>query len=226
MTESEWLACEDPSQMLAILESRGYGSSRKFRLFAVACCRSIWSGLEDARSRMAVETAELFADGLATHIELRASFVAASAAVVDCKDYSPVSENQAIAAYLTAARNINESDTKIPDTEDANEVASHVWSYATDVKLAGETLKQQPALLRDIIGNPFRTVVFDPVWQTDITVGIASKMYQDRNFDAMPILADALEDAGCEDRYILNHSREQSEHVRGCWVVDLLLQRE
>jgi hypothetical protein len=225
MTEAEWLACKDPSQMLAILESRGCGSNRKFRLFAVGCCRRIWSGLEDVRSRSAVEAAERFADGLATQSELRTAFTAASAAVADCKDVSRFSENQAIAAFLTAARNINESATKIPENEDANEVASHVWSYAIDGELEGYE-KQHAALLRDIAGNPFHTVFFDPTWRTDHTVGIATKMYDERNFDAMPILADTLEDAGCNNPDILNHCREPGVHARGCWVVDLILGKE
>jgi hypothetical protein len=51
-------------------------------------------------------------------------------------------------------------------------------------------------------------------------------MYESREFGAMPILADALQDAGCNNDAILNHCREPGEHVRGCWVVDLVLGRE
>ena len=79
------------------------------------------------------------------------------------------------------------------------------------------------ALLRCIVGNPFWPVAFEPRWRTEHTVGIARKMYDDRDFAAMPILADALEEAGCENSDILTHCREPGEHVRGCWVVDLVL---
>ena len=49
-------------------------------------------------------------------------------------------------------------------------------------------------------------------------------MYEARDFGAMPILADALQDAGCEDAAILDHCRDANGvHVRGCWVVDLVL---
>ena len=83
----------------------------------------------------------------------------------------------------------------------------------------GEKLK----LLRDIFGDPFRPVAFDPAWRTDAAVGVAAQMYARRDFGAMPILADALEDAGCDDAEVLGHCRAPGVHVRGCWVVDLVL---
>jgi hypothetical protein len=83
--------------------------------------------------------------------------------------------------------------------------------------------QMQSALARDIFGNPFRPVAFDPTWRTDIASRIASTMYESRNFSAMPILADALEEAGCDSVDILLHCREPGTHVRGCWVVDLVL---
>jgi hypothetical protein len=81
----------------------------------------------------------------------------------------------------------------------------------------------QAALLRDVIGNPFRPVGFSPEWRTEHTVGIALKMYDERDFAAVPILADALEEAGCDDPEMLNHCHKPGIHVRGCWVVDLVL---
>ncbi|MBL8867549.1 MAG: hypothetical protein JNK93_18485 [Planctomycetia bacterium] len=76
----------------------------------------------------------------------------------------------------------------------------------------------------DIFGNPFRPVAFDPRWRTSTTFGLTRTMYDARDFGAMPILADALQDAGCEDDAILNHCRDpQQVHVRGCWVVDCVL---
>ena len=83
-----------------------------------------------------------------------------------------------------------------------------------------------PALshARDIFGNPFRPVSFHSAWRTDTAVSLARGMYESREFGAMPILADALQDAGCEDEQILNHCRDVNQpHVRGCWVCDLVL---
>jgi hypothetical protein len=78
-------------------------------------------------------------------------------------------------------------------------------------------------LLRDIFGNPFRPVTFAPDWRTDTAVSLAQQMYEARKFSAMPILADALQDAGCDNDDILAHCRGEGPHVRGCWVVDLVL---
>jgi hypothetical protein len=84
--------------------------------------------------------------------------------------------------------------------------------------------RAQAALLRDIFGNPFRPVVFDPSWRTSAVVALATDIYEERAFDRMPILADALEDAGSDSREVLAHCRDpQQVHVRGCWVVDLIL---
>jgi hypothetical protein len=79
-------------------------------------------------------------------------------------------------------------------------------------------------VVRDIFGNPFRPVAFYPAWRTDTAVALARQMYDSREFGAMPILADALQDAGCEDEQVLHHCRDTNQvHVRGCWVCDLVL---
>ncbi|MCE9561576.1 MAG: hypothetical protein K8U57_05935 [Planctomycetes bacterium] len=77
--------------------------------------------------------------------------------------------------------------------------------------------------MRDIIGNPFRPVVADPSWLTSDVIALAQGIYEDRAFDRMPILADALQDAGCDNEDVLSHCRQPGEHVRGCWAVDLIL---
>ena len=94
--------------------------------------------------------------------------------------------------------------------------------YAVLVLLA-EAYRSNCELLRDIFGNPFRPARFDPAWRTSTAVALASQMYESREFSAMPILADALQDAGCDNDDVLNHCRGLGPHVRGCWVVDLML---
>jgi hypothetical protein len=79
-------------------------------------------------------------------------------------------------------------------------------------------------ILRDVVGNPFRPVSFDPSWLTPTVTTLARQMYDTRDFSAMPILADALEDSGCADgQVVLGHCRGPGPHVRGCFVVDALL---
>jgi hypothetical protein len=82
-------------------------------------------------------------------------------------------------------------------------------------------------IIRDIFGNPFRKVKFNKKWRTDTATTLARQMYESRDFGAMPILADALQDAGCDNDDVLNHCRDTSQvHVRGCWVVDLVLGKQ
>jgi hypothetical protein len=97
---------------------------------------------------------------------------------------------------------------------------------------AAETKREQSetgahiSLLHEIFGNPFRSLTVDPrllAWNESTVQKIAQAVYDERAFERLPILADALEEAGCTNPDILNHCRQPSEHVRGCWVVDLIL---
>jgi hypothetical protein len=80
-------------------------------------------------------------------------------------------------------------------------------------------------LLRCVFGDPFVYTVPDPAWRTAAAVGLAEAIYAGRAFDRLPILADALEEAGCDDPAVLAHCRRDREHARGCWVVDMLLDK-
>ncbi|WP_149115354.1 hypothetical protein [Limnoglobus roseus] len=84
----------------------------------------------------------------------------------------------------------------------------------------------QANLLRDIFGNPFRPVAFEAGWRTGTVLGLAEGVYEERAWDRLPILADALEDAGCESEEILGHLRGEGPHARGCWALDLVLGKE
>ncbi|HJZ59002.1 MAG TPA: hypothetical protein VKE74_28925 [Gemmataceae bacterium] len=78
-------------------------------------------------------------------------------------------------------------------------------------------------LFRDLVAYPFKPVSFDPRWRTSTAVQLARQMDNSNDFSPMPILADALQDAGCDDAEILDHCRADKPHIRGCWVVDLVL---
>ncbi|AWM42139.1 hypothetical protein C1280_05165 [Gemmata obscuriglobus] len=78
--------------------------------------------------------------------------------------------------------------------------------------------------MHEVFGNPFRPVGFAPEWRISTAIALAREMYDTRDFSAMPILADALQDAGCDNADILAHCRDPHQvHVRGCWVIDLVL---
>lgn len=81
----------------------------------------------------------------------------------------------------------------------------------------------QAAILRDLLGNPFRPVTIDPGWRTSTVVDLARAIDAEGTYDRLPILADALMDAGCDDEQIIDHCRSAGPHVKGCWVVDLIL---
>jgi hypothetical protein len=83
-----------------------------------------------------------------------------------------------------------------------------------------------PVVMRDLFGNPFRPVSFAPAWRSAPAVALARQAYESRDFGALPVLADALEDADCADRDLLNHLRGPGPHYRGCWAVDQVLQQE
>jgi hypothetical protein len=90
------------------------------------------------------------------------------------------------------------------------------WVEGPAARLAAE-------ILRDVTGYPFRTVPFAAEWRTPSVLGLARAFYDAGELDALPILADALQEEGCENPEILDHCRGDSPHVRGCWVVDLVL---
>ena len=218
MTEAEWLAATDPMPMLKHL--RGEASDRKLRLVAVACCRRIWHLLTDERSRIAVDLAERDADGLVRETDLRESAQAANEAYRYGNPLGP-HDNAAYASVHVGGRDRWHS---------ASSAAAYA-AYAVRYPVGGEEAKlaeqaHQTSLLRDIFGNPFRPVAIDPSWLTTDVRLLATGIYDDKAFDRMPILADALQDAGCTNDDILSHCRSEGPHVRGCWVVDLLLGKE
>jgi hypothetical protein len=99
--------------------------------------------------------------------------------------------------------------------------ARAAWDAAHAAEQAAQCL-----LLRDIMGNPFCPVTLDPSWlrwNDGCVPKIAQAIYDERRFSDLPILADALEDAGCDNEDLLEHCRRPGEHVRGCWMVDAIL---
>jgi hypothetical protein len=198
MTEQEWLACTDPQKMLEFLQ--GKASDRKLRLFAVACCRQNSDLLADTHNRLAVDTSEKFADGLVSRRELKA---------IRRVVWEGLSDTDSKAAWEAAGVRAWEA------------AVATQWRLSPFQNDSGSIV-----LLRDIIGNLFHPAAVDPSWPAwnDRTVlALAQGIYEERAFDRLSVLADALEEAGCHDPDILAHCRDPGPHCRGCWVVDLLL---
>lgn len=224
MTEQEWLACADPHTMLAFLgENR---QARKYWLFSCAMAqKSDWMNVEGYAA--VVQTAEKMVEGQADMEDLRQCWVAYAERhclpadkqhlhiYEDKPPIGPGSWNPPHLAVLTAL---------------LVGPAHFGYHWETSETYFSDWQQFLCCLFRDIFGPlPFHVIRIDPTWlfRNDSTVRkLAQAIYDERAFDRMPILADALEDAGCANADILNHCRSTELHVKGCWVVDALLGKE
>ncbi len=263
--------------MLQFLQ--GKASNRKFRLFALACCRRVQHLMVHDVSCRALEVAQKFADGQASADELETANDAASDVAhlpfgEHAASWPPVSSWYAaraacgaeIAARSAPASRYEESDqgnalyvawaagaataTDGIRWDDAawDKVLFAAWArYYGDpgdrwgdfclseapFELGWDDFadysgwvaerKVQTSLVHDLFGNPFRPVTIDHRWLTSTVVDLASAIYDEKALDRMPILADALMDAGCDNDEIISHCRGSGPHVRGCCVVDSIL---
>jgi hypothetical protein len=247
MTEEEWKAGPYPLMLLnhIRLKRRIPPTQRKFRLLACSLLWRIQHLLPDERSIQAVRTAESFADGQATVKDMTKASRDANSSL------STIRMEPGRAGLIPAAMAAHELTyvpkpsshssrllfgNRIPnDLRRCGKMASTILHYARMAEMLvsmnnGGKSREDPGpyqceLIRDIFGNPFRPVTLDPSWLTSTVLALANGIYAERAFDRMPILADALQDAGCGNEDILNHCRQPGEHVRGCWVVDLLTGR-
>jgi len=218
MTEEEWLTSADMESMLNCLVTvrfpkvepcNWHEGERKKRLFVAGCLRRV-AALLPAEYRALTELIELHADGLVD--------VTTRRKVVSAAERVEWDHNNLLFA-------INYDDIGL--------FCHHAASIATEAIPGGgdntrnaESLKHA-ALLREIFGNPFRPVGFDPAWRTSDAMALATGIYDGRAFDRMPILADALQEAGCDNDDLLRHCRDpDANHVRGCWALDLVLGKE
>lgn len=239
MTEEEWLASSEPHQMLEFVLSTA--GDRKLRLFAVACCRRIMHAFPDQtgiEARLAV--AERYTDGRATASELRgAQFMYLCGGGISFERFGHEAAHDHPGWAAVSARWKCEAATHLGITKTQPPRPGlfgrlrHLFARPVAPLVADDPppeysteLGAQANLLRDILGNPFRPVTFSPAWRTDTAVSLAFQRYDARDFSAMPILADALQDAGCASAEVLDHCRGPGPHVRGCWVVDLVLGKE
>ena len=214
MTEEEWLWSCDPihlfNNLCRIREVRG----RKLRLFACACCRRIEHLFSEEWHWKGLELAEAIADGIEPEEavnEFRRHW--------DEAPPDPYSEvDGAVGATVDPWEDWEATEAAATAAVRAVRL-SHSDSPAYD----GLERAAQAQFLRCIFGNPFRPVALSPSWLTGNVRDIAQAVYDERAFDRLPILADALLDAGCDSEAILSHCRSEGPHVRGCWVVDLIL---
>lgn len=169
------------------------------------------------RCRDAVEAAERYADGLATDRELEQLYGRVCSMVADLR-------RRVHRGRLVLSGGVHPQTRRLSFIANTCHVhrpflIGRLKAVAADAELAATA----PDVLRCVFGDTLSAATFDPSWRTEATVGLAAGIYDERAFERLPILADALEEAGCEDEAILSHCREPGVHVRGCWVVDLVL---
>lgn len=229
MTEADWLAATDPTPMLGFLRDKvsarmllmtgSNPSARKWRLIGVACCRRVWEAITEDECRRVVDAVEQFADGEISEMQLQC--VADAAVECGYRVHHDARLHRAYSATDALGRGVGLGAS----LEHSCSCAVSHTAYTTGRDRTSE-MHAQSALIRDIFGSPFRSVAFDPAWQSETAVALATGIYTERAFDRMPILADALEEAGCDDVDVLAHCRGPGPHVRGCWVVDRVLGKE
>lgn len=238
MDEGEWVACNDSEKMVSFLRVSGRLSERKGRLFAAACCRHLllWVPVDPVDVR-AVEVAERYADGEATTAELEAAgrYVpgppsARRTAGFACRDATDTECGAEMAADCAAGNAAWAAGEQAASLEGGTSACPAAVAARTAESAA------QAALLRDIFGPlPIGSIPLLPsvrAWNDGFIKKLATAIYEERTLPAgtldgvrLGVLADALEDAGVTDPAVLAHLREHGLHVRGCWVVDMLLGR-
>jgi hypothetical protein len=246
LTEEQWLASTEPYVLLRYLRQHcrigwARGGKRRQRLYACACCRRAWH-LFDERERGVVEVAERAADGQASRQQLATAAVDAEASrrerdgdVRSAKQPTEAAMNETrmrmlLAHALTSVTSYWLSfSAGWPTMSVAAALVMSEQAQGTAALQAAMRLEQRrhADLLRDIFRNPFRPALpFDRsalVPKGSHVERVARTIYDERRWDEMPVLADALEEAGCADADLLDHCRAATPHARGCWAVDLIL---
>jgi hypothetical protein len=207
MKEQAWLKEVDAHELFQLAADRV--SNRKLRLFTCACARHVVHFIRLAEAAEIVDAAEGHAADTGDENWQRAYEGLLHNRLL------PTDADFYLARILESTLDIRSYSAALTALDYLILFESEVYGHPDDAF--------QLALVRDIFGNPFRPIDFT-AWRTDTALTLAGQMYESRDFGAMPILADALQDAGCNNDDVLNHCRDANQtHYRGCWVVDGVL---
>jgi hypothetical protein len=248
LTQADWLATDNPFPLLRHI--RATTSHRKLRLFACACCQPLVGAMNHSGGETKLTAAEQYADGLISEEQFLAAFRRTQSSgrgrlqgVIwfafnalgwagheglnwnfDEVTQDLVQGTWAVGEYAEhhtnrACLHAIHARTRLALGEAEDDRPSDAFRVQKDVITA-----EYADLFREVFGNPFRPVAFHADWRIDTAVSLATAAYESRDFSTLPILADALQDAGCDADDLLAHCRDPKQvHVRGCWAVDLVL---
>lgn len=219
MTAVEWDASDDPTAMLTA--AHGRIPDRPLILFLCAAARRVWDRLPEFATALVVRSEE------AADLPQKARRQALSAAVEAIGGLTGIVARGAIlpdrlpATAVQVAAVLRWLETH--QIDEAESILARVFSLVGAFPSVQNPHPEQAALLRCLAGNPFRKSAFDPTWRTSDALALARRADADPTSDTHPILADALQDAGCTDDGLLSHLRHSPTHARGCWAVERVL---
>jgi hypothetical protein len=239
VTEKEWAECRWTTPMMALrlrtpgllyktpIQSHPRGR-RKLWLFGVAIARRVMHLIDNPKLLELIVRAEELADGQGKVEQLQQ--LRRESGVSGLHWIADNGEKWYYRNLLTHPSCQGVAQEAVAVLGWGHAASSVMGANSAALALEGENLERETArqceLVRDIFGNPFRPVTFPKTWRTKDIVGLAQQAYETRDFSTLPVLADALQDAGCEDANILAHCRGPKEgHVRGYWVIDHVLAR-
>lgn len=233
----DWSTCENPTDLIGYARKYpGPHLDRALRFFALHCCRLIAPAINDPRSRTVLELAERRLIGLASGGDVATAALDAYAAAIAARgeweryahdpatsaDHAGRAErmSNSLGAHVAAtAAHIGYYDGMLAHLRDALAFRHHTLGLHSSSVFRGQLC----ATLREVVENPFRRIEVEPEWRTETVVLMAGEMTSANDFAAAPILADALQDAGCDTDDLLTHLRDpHATHRRGCWAVELL----
>ena len=219
MKEADWLSCGDPERMINHLPARR-GYQRQLLLLGCAFCRQVWDQMPDERCREVVRVAERFADHEADEDEFTRATVAAHRATDELYESATTDLVRLNIAFAAAGLQSLLDRGGYRSASYVERRTSFVDPSAPERAVHRE---RHVAFILDIFAVLYTTPEheIDSDWLTTDVVALAEGIYEERAFDRMPILADALQDAGCDSSEVLAHCRDATAaHVRGCWVID------
>jgi hypothetical protein len=240
MTPDEWETSNDALDMLFAVQ-RGRRDQpdfgRRVQRYYLGCCGAIWPLLPQDACRFGVAVAERCLDGRDGPGELEYARRQVVAAVAFYAESDPVD----LAGWVRAADTLSRAErASLLHTDEARglgglELLRRAAAFVEFAVCCRPSRHARPGesnaafmsagLMRCVFANPLRAPTMKPSWRTADVVGLALGIDADGAYDRLPLLADALMDAGCDDDQLLAHTRADG-HVRGCWLVDLALGKE
>jgi len=207
---------------------------RRLRLFNAACARRVAALMPDDHARRLVDLAEQRADATLADPD----WLRAVAETLDPYLGNEAARDGAGGATFGVLMHLHQTDPRsilrlAESVIEARAFLAYTGGYPTAVgadEWVRRAVESEGAdlcrLFRCVCGNPFRPATLDPKLLTSTARSLAEGIDAERAFDRLPILADALQDAGCEDLELLGHCRGPGPHGRGCWAVDRVLGRQ